>query len=245
MTWQSDPRQSDRRQSDPRQAGGWRLDASAAPATASAVVRAYAPVHAAIVSGALAPGTLITEGEVAERLALSRTPVREAFLLLASQGLLTLHPKKGAVVVAVDDAQTAELVQARIMVESTAVRLRAARPHDPDPLRADLDAILTTQREAAASGDALAFARADHAFHSRVVAESANRVIDDLYARLGPRLELLTHRVVSRDGAALGDFLDEHTALAEHAVAGRAREYEAALADHVERRHSGSPAGSA
>ncbi len=205
----------------------------------SAADRVAASVGDAIVTGDLAPGALITEGEMAQRLSVSRTPVREAFLLLQARGLLRLFPKKGAIVTAIADDETAELLQVRLMLESTAVRARADRGDTGGPLRDDLDWMLAEQAVALDAGDALAFSRADHAFHSRIVAESRNRVIDDFNDQLGPRLARLMHRVAARDTAALDRVLAEHRVLAGHAVTSAADAFRSALDDHLRLNHPG------
>src|SRR3954453_23748890 len=96
------------------------------PQASTAVERVYASVSADIVGGILPGGSLITEGEIAERFEVSRTPVREAFLLMESQGLLRLFPKKGAVVTSHTPEETAHLLQVRVMLESRAVELQTA-----------------------------------------------------------------------------------------------------------------------
>jgi DNA-binding GntR family transcriptional regulator len=207
-----------------------------APGT-SAAGRAYTHVADAIVSGDLAASTLITEGDIAQALGLSRTPVREAFLLLEAAGLLRLFPKKGAVVTAIDDDETAELLQVRILLETKAVQLLGERPQHIDAVAGELRGLISTQAEAAAAGDLLAYARADHRFHSRIVDETRNRVIDDIYARLGPRLERLVHRVAARDPASIGRLIDEHRVLAEHLHVGDTAAYDRELRAHVESGH--------
>ena len=211
--------------SHPRQAGP------------SAVERAYAHVADAIISGGLAASTLITEGDVAQTLGLSRTPVREAFLSLESAGLLRLFPKKGAVVTAIDDLETAELLQVRALLETKAVQLLGERPQQVESIDLELRALIQAQADAAAAGDLLAYARADHRFHSRIVDETGNRVIDDIYARLGPRLERLVHRVAVRDPDNITRLIDEHRDLADHLRAGHTAAYDAALRLHLESGH--------
>jgi DNA-binding GntR family transcriptional regulator len=213
---------------------------SVSPARAagrSAVERAYSQVADAIISGELAASALITEGEVAETLGLSRTPVREAFLSLESAGLLRLFPKKGAVVTAIDDVETAELLQVRALLETKAVQLLGERPHLGQAVDVDLRVLIQAQADAAATGDLLAYARADHRFHSRIVDESGNRVIDDIYARLGPRLERLVHRVAMRDPDNISRLIQEHRDLADHLRAGDTAAYAAALHRHLESGH--------
>lgn len=210
----------------------WSWTQDSAPAK-TAVEHVYGSVSADIVDGALAGGTLITEGEVAERFEVSRTPVREAFLLLESQGLLRLFPKKGAVVTTPNPVETAQLLQVRVMLESRAVELQSGADAGPPATSADLAALIAAQRDAAARGDVLAFARADHHFHARVVAGSGNPIIDDFYAQLGPRLARLTCLTVRSNTAELQRFVDEHTQLAALLAAADHRGYEALLQRHV------------
>ena len=211
--------------------------ASLPPVGASAVERAYTHVADLIISGSLPASSFLTEGDIAGALSLSRTPVREAFLALEARGLIRLFPKKGAVVTALDDAETAELLQVRIMLETTAVRLLSEREGGTGAVDADLADLIGIQADAAASGDLLTFARADHRFHARIVDENRNRVIDGFYAQLGPSLERLTHRVASRDPRNLERLLAEHRILAGHVSSGDTTEYDRALREHVEAGH--------
>jgi DNA-binding GntR family transcriptional regulator len=203
----------------------------------SAVQRAYTHVADAIISGELAASAFLTEGDIAVTLGLSRTPVREAFLALESAGLIRLFPKKGAVVTAVDDGETAELLQVRALLETKAVQVLGERPHQLESVDAELRLLIQAQADAASAGDLLAYARADHRFHSRIVDESGNRVIDDIYARLGPRLERLVHRVAVRDPDNIGRLIEEHRELADHLRAGDSAAYDTALRRHLESGH--------
>lgn len=206
----------------------------------TAVERVYGSVSADIVGGILPGGTLITEGEVAEQFSVSRTPVREAFLLMESQGLLRLFPKKGAVVTSHTPQETAHLLQVRVMLESRAVELQTARRveqtgsnPDDQSTSVDLAALLAVQREAADKADLPAFARADHQFHARVVAGSGNPIIDDFYAQLGPRLARLTCLTARANTAELQRFMDDHARLAELLASADPRGYEALLRRHI------------
>lgn len=210
----------------------------------TAVERVYGSVSAEIVGGDLEGGTLITEGDVAEQFNVSRTPVREAFLLMEAQGLLRLFPKKGAVVTTPNAREAAHLRQVRVMLESRAVELQAASQAEAQAgqtdrdvraavLAADLDTLIAVQRDAAQRSDVPAFARADHQFHARVVAGSGNPIIDDFYAALGPRLARLTCLTVRANPAELQRFVDEHTQLATALAAGDHRGYERLLQRHI------------
>lgn len=210
----------------------WSWHSESTPAK-TAVERVYAIVSGDIVDGTLPGGSLITEGEVAQRMSVSRTPVREAFLLMESHGLLQLYPKKGALVTSTNPTETAALLQARIMLESRAVALQPKTAALNHTLMDDLAGILKLQRTAAAHADIPALARADHQFHARVIAASGNPIIDDFYAQLGPRLARLTCQTVRTNTAQLQRFVDEHASLAELLANGDHQGYETLLRQHV------------
>ncbi|WP_138443289.1 GntR family transcriptional regulator [Sinomonas susongensis] len=198
---------------------------------ATAAERAYASLAEDIVSGTLQAGSLITEGERADSLGMSRTPVREAFLRLAAEGLLRLYPKKGAIVTAEDDAAARHLLEARVMLEAESVRVAEAeaRTTTESALRGFLD----EQARARERGDALAFASADHAFHAAVASASRNPILDGFYAQLRPRLARLTHAVVRSGRSDVARFLAQHRELAELFAHGDAAGYSRLLRAHV------------
>ena len=71
-------------------------------------------VRAKILEGTYAGGTLLSEGEVAEAVGTSRTPVREAFLQLAAQDMLVLYPKRGALVLSVNTPELRDVLTAEL-----------------------------------------------------------------------------------------------------------------------------------
>ena len=86
---------------------------------------AYQQIKEAILAGALRPLERITEGDVASRLGLSRTPVREAFGLLAAEGLLEVVPQRGSFVSQLRIDDILEIYQIRIPLECMAARIAA------------------------------------------------------------------------------------------------------------------------
>src|ERR1700754_4873816 len=107
----------------------------------SASELAYRDVKARILDGSLPGGELISEGEVAEALGMSRTPVRAAFGQLEAEGLLRLYPKRGALVVPVSAAETEAVIETRWVIERYAIDRVIARPGDvPAALAASAEA---------------------------------------------------------------------------------------------------------
>jgi DNA-binding GntR family transcriptional regulator len=110
-------------------------------------------------------------------LALSRTPVREAFLRLEVEGLLRLFPKRAALVVAVSPLEVAYVLEARALFDGHAVtKLHRAAPAERAAAAVRLREELDVQRRLFASGDVIGFEEADRRFHT-VLAESSHRHI--------------------------------------------------------------------
>src|SRR6202008_1997863 len=82
--------------------------------------RAHDYVKNQVLTGGFPGGELISEGEVATALGMSRTPVREAFLRLEAGGLLRLYPQRGALVVPVSSEEARSVIEARLLLEEFA-----------------------------------------------------------------------------------------------------------------------------
>jgi DNA-binding GntR family transcriptional regulator len=102
--------------------------------------KAYQEIRRLIVSLELAPGAVIDERELIERLEIGRTPVREALRRLAHERLVEVYPRRGMFVTGVDVRELARLSEVREVLEPEAARLAAERATDVD--RAELGALL-------------------------------------------------------------------------------------------------------
>ncbi|KTR67359.1 GntR family transcriptional regulator, partial [Rothia kristinae] len=118
--------------------------APAHPTGASAADLVYQHVKTRILEHDLEGGELISEGEIAAALEVSRTPVREGFIRLQTEGWMTLYPKRGALIRQVGPHEIRDVVQARIMVESHAVRQIVAAG-EQEQVAAELAEILDRQ----------------------------------------------------------------------------------------------------
>jgi DNA-binding GntR family transcriptional regulator len=107
---------------------------------ASLADKAYYEIRGLIVSLELAPGAVIDERELIERLEIGRTPVREALRRLAQERLVEVYPRRGMFVTGVDVRELARISEVREMLEPEAARLAAERATDAD--RAELAALV-------------------------------------------------------------------------------------------------------
>ena len=206
--------------------------------TYSAAEQVYREVKERILSATLPGGELISEGEIATEMGTSRTPVREAFLRLETEGWMRLYPKRGALVVPVADGEAEHVVAARLLLESDAVRIVSG---GPDTARAELvralRANLDAQRDAADAGDVVTFSGLDADFHGLIVRAAGNPLLVDFYLGLRERQRRMTARSLMRDPRQLGSIIDEHTALADLVGGSDAAGFAAADDTHMRRVH--------
>jgi DNA-binding GntR family transcriptional regulator len=146
--------------------------------------RVYHHVKQGVLDRRYEGGTLLTEGELAEAVGVSRTPVREALLRLEVEGLITLYPKKGAMVRPVSAQEIADVVETRQLVEGHA--MRKAVPAPPR-LVERLAELLEQHRRQAAAGDLAAAAVTDRCFHAEIVRHAGNEILAKLYDQLRDR----------------------------------------------------------
>lgn len=178
--------------------------------------RALEYVKNQVLSGAFPGGELISEGDVAAALGMSRTPVREAFLRLEADGLLRLYPQRGAFVVPVSADEVRAVMEARLVLEQFAVGKVARRgPEACTAVFERLSGELRRQRDAAAARDWKEFVAADRAFHRVTVDESGNAILADFYSSLRDRQMRMTGESMVRDPARITTIMDEHVAIAE------------------------------
>ncbi len=202
-----------------------------AKTTQSAADRAYAFVKDRIVTGGYPGGTLISEGEVSEALQISRTPIREAFLRLSSEGLLRLYPKRGALVVPVSASEIHDVLDARLVIEQHGARTAIASGRHRE-LAAELRAVLDSNSDPGIARDAHRFTELDQRFHGALVEAAANRLLSDFYAALRDRQLRMGATALRRDPGRYDTILAEHAALTDLIDAGDAEAAANALADH-------------
>ncbi|AWW42547.1 MULTISPECIES: GntR family transcriptional regulator [Streptomyces] len=146
--------------------------------------RVYHHVKQAVLDRSYQGGTLLTEGELADAVGVSRTPVREALLRLEVEGLIKLYPKKGALVLPVSAQEIADVVETRLLVEEHAAR--KAVPAPPGLIER-LSELLARQKEQAAAGDLAGAAVTDRCFHAEIVRSGGNEILARLYDQLRDR----------------------------------------------------------
>ncbi len=169
------------------------MDGSNFPIARQALPEAAAErLRGLIVEGVLAPGARLNERELCEQLGLSRTPLREAFRMLASEGLLVQLPNRGAQVVALSADDVRHAFDVMGALEALAGELACARVTAAD--LADLEGLQAEMEQAYARSDLPDYYRINRAIHDRINAVAGNPVLTQTYKALNARLHALRFR---------------------------------------------------
>ncbi|MEV0051819.1 GntR family transcriptional regulator [Saccharopolyspora shandongensis] len=185
--------------------------ATAAAAELPAADRAYHHVKTGLLDGSYPDGELLSEGEVANVLQMSRTPVREAFLRLQTEGFLRLYPKRGALVVPVTPTEARAVVEARLALESFAIDKLAMQGREA--MTAVGEQLAAHPACDAADLSDAEMHETDRAFHATLVASAGNPVVADLYNALRDKQMRIT--AMARTHAVRPRITQQHAHLAD------------------------------
>jgi DNA-binding GntR family transcriptional regulator len=146
-------------------------------------------IRDAITSGVLKPGEKVAEPELAERFGISRTPIREAFRQLESEGYLTVIPRKGAVVASFSERDIEEFYAIKSILEGYAARLACNNLSEKEIER--LNAINNKLDLMARGGDVKHFFKVHNDFHDLFIKASDNEKLMDLINMLVQKFQRL------------------------------------------------------
>ncbi|MBK8441287.1 MAG: GntR family transcriptional regulator [Rhodobacter sp.] len=166
---------------------------------------AYTLILEAIEGGTYKPGDRLVESELAERLGMSRTPVREALQRLETQAMLT-RDGRSLIVASLDHNQLAELYAVRTELEGLAARL-AARQATDEEIRV-LQSMVAEDRTLL-GGDPRALSRANKRFHKQIHLASHNRFLVQQLDLVHRSMALMANTSFAAEGR-------DEVALAEH-----------------------------
>ena len=195
--------------------------------------RALATLRDLIMGGELAPGARLGEVEIADRLGVSRTPVREALRRLAAEGLVEIAPNRGARVVTWTVAELEGVFDLRAVLEPqlTAHAVPNAAPADVD----ELDALARRMHEVGTPGpgqDLDALVPLNRAFHDRLVALAAHPTLATaLAAAIHP--PIVRRNFLTYDEASLRRSLAHHSEIVAALRAGDPEWARAVMTSHI------------
>lgn len=189
----------------------------------------YSDLKTRILQLHVPPGTALSEPELALGYGVSRTPVREALIRLADEGLVAIVPKSGTTVARIPLDLLPEAILVRQALEEVTTR-KAAEAATPSAAL-ELEAALLRQEEVADTGDLEAFHRADEHFHATIATIAGHPGIWTLVERAKMHIDRYRRLTLPQDGRRRL-VIEQHRAVLD---AIRARDPEAAAA--AMRRH--------
>jgi phosphonate utilization transcriptional regulator len=199
-----------------------------------------------ILAGHLPAGSKLNEAAIADRLGVSRGPVREAFRALEESGLVRLEKNRGVFVRLIPVEEADQIYELRAVLDEFVGRklAQAVTPGQVRELRARVDQM----ERAAAKGDVDAYLATNVEFHDRLVELAGNAKLLVMYRRLVNELHLF-RRASLTQGGVLPVSTREHRNIVDKIAAGQPGAAGRALHDHVmasrERMHRSKPAASA
>jgi len=182
-----------------------------------------------IIEGELSAGTRLNERVLCDRLGASRTPLREAFRLLAAEHLVELQPNRGAQVVSLSDSDIRESFEVMGGLEALSGELACQRITPQET--AEIKALTFEMLACHARGDLPAYYRINRAIHDRINRAAGNALLSQVYSTLNLRIQNLRFRsnfdqhkwdaaarehaamveaLEARDGERLGTILRNH-----------------------------------
>ena len=165
-----------------------------------------------LVEGQIAPGAKLNERELAELLSVSRTPLREAIKMLASEGLVDLLPNRGAVAVRLSEADVRDSFELLAELEGLSGELAAQRISDD--ARNELRAKHFEMMACHVRGDLSGYYRLNAMIHAGISAAAANPVLSSTYAKVNARVQAMRFRT-NQDEAKWRRAMAEHTRMLE------------------------------
>ncbi|TXM70450.1 GntR family transcriptional regulator [Methylobacterium sp. WL103] len=186
-------------------------------------------IRALIQSGEMEPKARVNEGELTERFGISRTPLREAIKILATEGHLELLPNRGARVASLSQVEIEEMMEVIAGLEATAADLACRTVTDDEvaAIQADHDAMVAMWK----ASDEAGYFRLNRQIHEAIMAASRNATLSGIYRSLSGRIqrsrysahqtpeqwtraieehERMVQLLRGRDGPALSHLMREH-----------------------------------
>ncbi len=192
--------------------------------------KAYAFLKETVLTDPDMQGRFLTEQEIADRIGISRTPIREALLLLAAEDLVQLVPKRGAHIAPLSGREITELMELRGIVE----RHAAERTIEAGTVPVEkLTELLERQRELMGPEQAKEFIAVDHLFHATMIAAVGNELLNRHYDGLRSRQIRAGVVALYTQTGRQEEVLGEHRAILDAVAAGDPEAARAAISAHL------------
>lgn len=190
----------------------------------------YEYLFDSIRTGDIKPGQTLTERGLAEKIGVSRTPVREAIRKLEEQGIVTHEPHKGVRVITLSREKVLQLYEVRELLEGLAVR-KLAQQHTPKMIDELRELISSAEKEAVVN-NVQELSRINSAFHMKLARLSGNVYLEAIMNSLQTQIALMMSASLSRSGRPLQN-IAEHQMLIDAICSGDEEFAESTAKHHV------------
>ena len=191
----------------------------------------FKTLRQAILKGELEPGERLMEIQLAERLGVSRTPIREAIRKLALEGLVLMIPRRGAEVAKISEKNLRDVLEVRRSLEELAIDLACQRIQEEE-----LETLREAQKEfaaAVAAGDAMEIAQTDEKFHEIIYSGTGNQKLMQILSNL--REQMYRYRLeYIKDANKRQILLVEHEQILKALSLRHVQEARLAVREHID-----------
>jgi DNA-binding GntR family transcriptional regulator len=191
----------------------------------------FKTLRQAILKGELEPGERLMEIQLAERLGVSRTPIREAIRKLELEGLVLMIPRKGAEVARISESNLRDVLEVRRSLEELAIDLACQRMtgEELDALRATEDAFARAIKE----GDTMKIAQLDEQYHESIYSSTKNQKLVQILNNL--REQMYRYRLeYIKDGDKHQILVVEHEQILKALRLRHVQEAKMAIREHID-----------
>ena len=192
-------------------------------------------IRTGILAGEIQPGTHLLEADMAERMGVSRAPVREAIRQLEQEGLVEFFPHRGAVVVGVPEDEIDAIYELRALIEQKAIARACARVAEED-LR-QLQGYIDRMENALRARDVGEIAEQDLRFHGHIVELSGFELLRHIWRSLDGLVRVRSYQALDRPGRVAKYFMkgsiESHSVLLEALRDRDAERAAAAVREHI------------
>ena len=191
----------------------------------------FKTLRQAILTGDLKPGERLMEIHLANKLGVSRTPIREAIRKLELEGLVTMVPRRGAQVAQITEKSMSDVLEVRRALDELAVELACLRITDEE--KEKLKEACAAFEEAVVTNDIRAIAKADVAFHDIIFQSTGNARLSQLVNNLAEQMYRYRYEYI-KDEKRHDVLVNEHLKIYDSIIQGDIPSAKEAIRVHIE-----------
>jgi DNA-binding GntR family transcriptional regulator len=209
------------------------LDPLSALARPTLAQQAADAIVEAIAANAIQPGERLTDTAIAQRLGVSRNPVREAMKILEAQGIVVSSPHRSVHVVAFDHKKIEQIAKVRVAIEKIAFAEATAAYASNPALLTELDQIIQQMDQQARLDDLNGVTKADLAFHRAVCTASRNQIVLTLWETIARHMRISFNLEIHQETARPKEVPEHHHHLRNVLATGVVSEVEKEIESHI------------